>query len=186
MIVIDDVLCCIQSVRDSLNEVCIVQMAVGYYTPEIVLVSKESIFKVCEEEYTKRRQSKQYLNPSTRDVEDIIDLMVKMEGKEMPQYVSRGYGTMSSNEFEKIAGIMCSMRDEVCSLRVELKETRKEREKDDKILEDNILIKQEIIDIKMMMKSLCETKSLITKKGKTKMKNQLLEKTRKKYNQYKN
>ncbi len=90
MIVIDDVLCFIQSARNGLNEVCICQMAVAYYTPEIILASKESIFKVCEEECTKRRQTKQYRNPSTRDVEDIIDLMVKMEGKEMPQYVSRG------------------------------------------------------------------------------------------------
>ncbi len=127
MIVIDDVLCFIQSARKSLNEVCIGLMAVAYYTPEIILASKESIFKVCQEECTKRRQTKQYPNPSTRDVVDIIDLMVKMEGKEMPQYVSRRYGSMPSNEFEKIAGIMCSMRDEVCSLRVELNEARKEQ-----------------------------------------------------------
>ncbi len=92
---------------------------------------------------------------------------------------------MLSNELEKIAGIMCSMRDEVCSLKVELKEARKEREKDDKILEDNILIKQEIVDIKMMMKSFCDKKLLIIKK-KTKMKNPLLVKSRKKLNQYKN
>ncbi len=160
-------------------------MAVAYYTPEMILASKESIFEMCEEECTKRRQTKQYPNPSTRDVEDIIDLMVKMEGKEMPQYVSRGYGSMPSNEFEKIAGIMCSMRDEVCSLRVELNEARKEREKDDKILGDNILIKQEIIDIKMMMKLFCNKKLLIIKKKKTKMKNPLLVKTRKKPNHYK-
>ncbi len=104
----------------------------------------------------------------------------------MPQYVSRGYGSMPSHEFEKIAGIMCSMRDEVCSLRVELNEARKEREKDDKILEDNILIKQEIIDIKMMMKLLCEKKIINNKEKETKMKNPLLVKTRKKPNQYKN
>ncbi len=78
------------------------------------------------------------------------------------------------------------MGDEVCSLRVELNEARKEQEKDDKILEDNILIKQEIIDIKMMMKSFCDKKLLIIKKKKTKMKNKLLVKTRKAHNQYKN
>ncbi len=104
-------------------------MAVAYFTPEIILASKESIFKVCEEECTKRRQTKQYTNPSTRDVEDIINLMVKMEGKEMPQYVSCGYGSMPSNEFEKIAGIMCSMRNEVCSLRVDLTEAKKNERK---------------------------------------------------------
>ncbi len=104
--------------------------------------------------------------------------MVKMEGKEIPQYVSRGYGSMPSNEFEKIAGIMCSMRDEVCSLRVELKEAGNEREKDYKILEDNISIKQEIVNIKMMMKSFCEKKT--NNKEKTKMK-YLLVKSRKKF-----
>ncbi len=111
MIIIDDVLCFIKTARNGLDEVCIGQMAVAYNTPEMILASKKSIFKACEEEYTKRWQTKQYRNPSTRDVEDIINLMVKMEGKEMPQYVSQGYGSMPSNEFEKIAGIMCSMRD---------------------------------------------------------------------------
>ncbi len=66
---------------------------------------------------------------------------------------------MPSNEFEKISGIMCSMRDEVCALWVELKEARNEREKDCKILEDNISIKQEIAYIKTMMKSFCEMKA---------------------------
>ncbi len=134
-------------------------MATAYYTPEIILSAKESFLKTCDEECPKRRQTKQYRNPSTRDVEDIIDLMVKMDGEEIPQYVSQGYGSMPSNEFEKISGIMCSMRDEVSALRVELKEARNEHEKDDKILEDNISIKQEIVHIKTMMKSFCEMKA---------------------------
>ncbi len=86
MFIINDVLCFIQSARESLDEVCIANMAVSYYTPEIILATKESFFKTCEEECHKRRQTKQYKNPLTRDVEDIIDLMVKMEGEEIPQY----------------------------------------------------------------------------------------------------
>ncbi len=129
MFIIDDVLCFIQTVRNGLDEVCIAEMAVAYYTPEMILSAKESFFKTCEEECPKRRQTKKYRNPSTRDVEDIIDLMVKMEGKEIPQYVSQGYGSMPCYEFEKIAGIMCSMRDEVCALRVELKEARNDEKK---------------------------------------------------------
>ncbi len=88
MIIIDDILCFIQTARNGLDEVCIGQMAVAYYTPEMILSAKESIFKTCEEECTKRRQTNQYRNPLTQDVEDIIDLMVKMDGKEIPQYVS--------------------------------------------------------------------------------------------------
>ncbi len=95
MFIINDVLCFIQSARSGLDEVCIVKMATAYYTPEINLAAKESFFKTCDEECPKRRQTKQYRNPSTHDVEDIIDLMVKMEGEEIPQYVSQGYGSMN-------------------------------------------------------------------------------------------
>ena len=50
------------------------------------------------------------------------------------------------------------MRDELCSLRVELCETRKDREKDAKITEDNMIIKEELADIKIMMKRITEKK----------------------------
>jgi hypothetical protein len=152
MAMIDDVLCFLQSARASLDEENIVRIAISYYTPEMILQSKERIFKTCEEELVKRRISKQHPNPIIKDIIDIIDLMTRMEGcnKELPQYVSRGYGFMPSNDFGRIADIICAIRDEVCALRIELCETRSDREKDKKITEDNVIVKSEISDIKMM------------------------------------
>ncbi len=41
MIIIDDVLCFIQTARNGLDEFCIGKMAVAYYTPEMILSAKE-------------------------------------------------------------------------------------------------------------------------------------------------
>ncbi len=160
MIIINDVLCFIQTARECLDEDSISNMAVAYFTPEIILNAKESFFKTCEVECLRRRQTKQNKNPLIRDIEDITELMVKTEVEKIPQYVSQGYGSIPSNGFEKIANIICSMKDEVSALREELKDSRNEREKDRKILEDNVSFKQDIDLIKTMLKSLSEKKEI--------------------------
>ena len=138
-----------------MNEEKTVIMTVAFYSPEQILLAKEVIFSKCSEDYIKRRQSKQYPNPSMHDVVDILELFER-KSDILPQFVANGYGAMPSNEFEKMAAIMCSMRDELCSLRVELCETRKDREKDIKIMEDNTIIKQELTDLKMMMREITQ------------------------------
>ena len=60
---------------------------------------------------------------------------------------------MPSTDFEALASVMCSVRDEVSALRHELYEVRKEREKDIKILEQSDNLVQEIGDIKSIILS---------------------------------
>ena len=152
--VIDDVLCYITSSRNSITNDSIIVNAAGFYKPEIVRKSKELIFKICNERVIARKATTNRPNTAIPDVQDILDLIEKMENKSFlfPVFVAGSYNSLPpSSGFESLAAVMCSLRDEILALRTEVKELRENSQKDVRCLDDVGCVKQDVADIKTLM-----------------------------------
>ena len=96
----------------------------------------------------KRKTCERHPNPSDADVADIIELFDKHDGVDdvtIPTFVSVGMNAMPSIDMECMAGVLCSLRDEVAA-------TRAERDRDIMVLEKSDTIMQELADIKTLCK----------------------------------
>lgn len=150
---IDSLLCFLKAAKSRMNNERITKSLIGFYSHDRILQSKEAIFKRFNTKMIKRKACERHPNPVDADVDDLIDLFDKMESDdkmEMPTYVSSGLDGMPSADFDAVAGILCSLRDEIASLRFELHEVRQERERDIKTLEQSDSIMSELSDIKLL------------------------------------
>ena len=161
--IINDVLCYISTSRNTLSRDSITLNAVAFYKSEFVKQAKEVIFKVYNETPIQRKSCKMHPNPTVADIEDILCLFDKMDENNFicPKFLAENYLSLPpSNGFEPLALIICSLRDELLAVRLEVSELRKMNEKDAKALEGNANIQQDITDIKLMIK---QTKSTYDK-----------------------
>ena len=113
-LVIDGLLCYIQSMKDCMDNDRIAKCVIGFYPHEKILLSKESIFKQCKSKMIKRKACDSHPNPADADVNDILGLFDKVDADEnlsLPTYVCKSAGTMPSTDFEALASVMCSVRD---------------------------------------------------------------------------
>ena len=102
-----------------------------------------------------RKACTSHPNPSTEDVKDILDLMDrKTTIIELPTFVAQGHTSFPPSNFEIIAPVIMTLRDEVSHLRIELSELRKATEKDQKSFETVSTVKQDVADIKKTLHSL--------------------------------
>ena len=146
----DDLLCFLSTSRDSLPRDSIVLDAVAFYRSEAILKSKEFFFKICEELVITRKQCPSHPNPSVADVTDILNLFDKVEEKHfpIPDFLATNFRSLPPANFEPLVSVICSLRDEVAAVRMELFQVRESNAKDFKSLEDLSCVKQDISDIK--------------------------------------
>ena len=135
---IDSILCFVQSAKNQFDNEKIARMVVAFYSAEQIIRSKEKLFSILNARMIKRKTCERHPNPSDADVADIIELFDKHDGVDdvtIPTFVSVGMNAMPSTDMECMAGVLCSLRDEVAALRHELAATRAERDRDIMVLE---------------------------------------------------
>ena len=155
---LNDVLCYLTSVRSTATKDNIVLNAVAFYTSDAILKAKNMIFNICKQKPITRKACTSHPNPSTEDIKDILDLIDrKPTNIELPTFVAQGHTSMPPANFEIIAPVMMTLRDEVSHLRFELSELRKATEKDQKSFEAVSTVKQDVADIKKLLHSLRTT-----------------------------
>ena len=107
--VYNDVLCFLTTQRNSYKNNEIQTIAVAFYSHDAIKEAKEKIYSICQpkEKMKFRKVSKGYPNPASHDVQDILDLIVKMEGKNflLPDFYAKSLPPQIG--FLEIARMMC-------------------------------------------------------------------------------
>ena len=150
--VLNDVLSFIMTSRVSLSRDMIIANALAFYKAEAILKAKDVIFEVNNEKTIKRKACNAHPNPTVADLEDICSNIEKIESSNIPcpKFVASGYLSMPPGSgFEALASGMCSLRDEISALRLEVSEIRKSNERDIKSFENLGCIGQDIAEIKI-------------------------------------
>ena len=157
--VVNDILCYITTSRDSLTQEDIISSAVAFYDGSAIKIAKELIFQICKERLTTRKPCGSHPNPSVKDMEDILELLEKMENKRflLPNFLARGHLSLPpASGFAPIAMILGSLRDEISALRLEVSELRKSNMRDAKSHEDVQCVKNDVSDLKKSMSELLQ------------------------------
>ena len=131
-------------------------MTIAFYKEDDIKSAKEVLFRICSERPTNRKACASHPNPYVADVEDMLALFEKMEQKNFlfPKFVAEGYLSMPPQSgFIHLAEVMCLMKDEMAAFRQELVEIRSSNQKDMKSLEDLSCVKQDISDIKVLVRA---------------------------------
>ena len=151
---INDVLCYITTARDSLSRDNILTNVVGFYSGEAIFVAKEEIFSFSNERLVKRKATNDHPNPAVMNVKDILTLLDKMEGTvPFPSFVAANYNSLPPSNFEPLATVLCSLKDEIAVLRSEVCQLREVNVDNASSNIDNACVKQDISDIKLMLQN---------------------------------
>ena len=154
---VNDVLCYVTSARNTLSHDDIVVNTVGFYKDDAIKKAKTVLFQICNETPINRKQCSKEPNPSVSHTKDILLLLEKVErqGTALPDFLASGYKSLPpSSGFESFAAIVCSLRDEIAALRLEVTEVRKCSEKDDRALDNVGCIIQDVAEIKLLVHNL--------------------------------
>ena len=115
------VLCYITSARGSLNKDNIIGNVVAFYSSDVIFSAKEEIFEICKERPIRRKATAEFPNASVPNVRDILQLIDQVEGKiELPSFVATNYNSLPPSNFDSLAPVLCSLRDEITTLREEV------------------------------------------------------------------
>ena len=146
----NDVLCYISTARHTLSKDNITLNCIGFYKSDVIVKAKDVIYSICDERAVTRKACNSHPNPNVADIVDIIDLLERKEdaNKMMPDFVATKFNAFPPMNFEIIAGVMCSLRDEIASMKVELTQFRESNIRDIKSFDDMNCIKQDLADIK--------------------------------------
>ena len=152
----DNILCYISSARHSISREQIIKNTCAFYEQKDILKSKRDLFELCKEHPIKRNSCQSHPNPIIADIADIYDLFGKVDEKNIgiPEFLASSYSAFPPSNFESIADILCSVRDETTALRMEIIQMRENSSKDSKAMEDICTVKQDILDIKTKIFSL--------------------------------
>ena len=153
---LNDVLCYISTARHTMTNDNITLISVAFYKPEVIKKSKKLLFEICKEiaVYKERKSCASHPNPATAEVSDILELLETCEAKKflLPDFVAGSYTSLPpATGFESLATIMCSMRDEVIALRMEVSEVKQIRQNDAKSLEGVGSVTQDVLEIKNIL-----------------------------------
>ena len=125
-VIINNVLSFIQSSRDSLTRVEILNKAGGFYKADDVTKAKEIIYAVVQKEPPKRRVP----NKLTADIQDIQNVFDEANSSqvEIPTYAAFGMNCLPpSSGYEHIKDALDSMSEEISKLKTELTEVKSQK-----------------------------------------------------------
>ena len=152
----NDVLCYITTSMKTLEREKVVVQATAYYSDVAIRSAKKLIFEICKETPIARKVCASHPNPSVPNVEDILNLIEKMETKKFlfPNFLAKSFNSLPpGNGFDFLAGIICSLKDELNAVREELSEMRQLNARDNKTIEDILTVKEDVSDIKMILQA---------------------------------
>ena len=152
--ILSDVLCFLTSAKNTLTNDKIILNAIAFFKDESIIKSKEMLFEIAGERPIKRKACQSQPNPAVANLDDMLQLLEKLEDKSflLPSFVVNNYMSLPPNAgFEGLASVMCSLRDELASLRSEVTELRKFNEKDARALGNVDSIIQDVSEIKTLI-----------------------------------
>ena len=157
---LNDILCYISTSRLSLSDEDIILNSVAFYKENAIKEAKEAFCRICDERFITRKACTSHPNPSVADIQDILNLFSKMEenSKPVPKFYAKSYDSLPPVGFQSLASVICSLRDEVSAMRVEINQLRNGNQRDAKALDDLSNIVADIGDIKI---SLNQTNSVL-------------------------
>ena len=146
----NDILCYISTSRHFLTIDSIVINTIGFYKSDAILKAGETIYGLSKERLITRKTCASHPNPNVADIHDILGLFEKMEKArhQLPDFVATNYNSLPPANFEALAGVICSFRDEVSALILGISQVRESNVKDVKAMEDICCVNQDIADIK--------------------------------------
>ena len=139
---------------DSVPQDNILLNALGFYKPEAVKAAKDVLFEFCQIVPPKRKACQSHPDPTSAHLKDILELFERKDSENFtfPKFVADGYQAFPpSVGFDALASVMCSLRDEVAALRLEVADLRKNNERDAKSIDNVNCIIQDMAEVKTMM-----------------------------------
>ena len=151
-VVINKVLCFIDTSRSSLSTDDIISTAVSYYSKEEIEQAKKFLFKLCGEKPIARVSCSSWPDPCVAHVNDMIDFLERnrLKNVSFPSFLADGFDSLPPTGMSKIAESIRGLRDEVAALH-ELSQHRNERANDIKCLNDINTVQADVSDIKTIV-----------------------------------
>ena len=151
--VLNDILCYISSARDSLSQEALITNCHGYYEEDKIKEAQQIICDLAKVRAINRKAGKNVANPILIVLKDICEAFEKIEHEElpMPSFVAGGHTAFPPRGFEYMAPVMCSIRDEIAAMRLEICELKSNSEKDIQALNSMDIAVQDISEIKTLV-----------------------------------
>ena len=151
MIEIDSVLCFLTTAMNCLSKDEMANNAIAFFPRERISKSKEKLFRAASKE-APRRQGQ---NKERRDFLDMVELLETIDMGLLPTYVADSFDAFPpATGFSPIANHLIRLADTVESLTVELNAIKSSFERVNTFHHDLIDSKQDILEIKLMIKTI--------------------------------
>lgn len=144
---INNVLCYASTARHSMGFDEITRICISFYGDEEIVKAKDLLCNLTGEKIIRRRHENRILN----EFKDIMDMLRKSDerGIKLPKFVVDSYdGLPPSSGFETVASCLNTLMDEISKLKEEIKEVKTRRKEEYMLVQDNSIMKEDLIVIK--------------------------------------
>ena len=106
-----------------------------------------------------RKSCSSHKDPAVANLKDILECFLKIEANNIdsPKFVAEGYLSLPPVGFQYIAPTLCSLRDEVAALRLEVSEVRKSNEIDARAQNSTEVLAQEVSEVKTLVQRVLQS-----------------------------
>ena len=143
-VVVNNVLCYINSARHSLSNDQIIQCCLPFYDYDDIKSAKDNVYKSLKESSKRRRGD----NAKKAEIQDILDALAKHEEREIPIpcYGADSYKAMPpTSGFEIIGSMLTTLFEEIFHLKNEINQYRNINKIDQKLYADTAQVKCDIV-----------------------------------------
>ena len=151
--IVNNILCYISTARDSVSEANLITNCTGFYDTDQVRDAQQIICDLAKVRAVNRKSSKNVPDPKSVIMQDILEAFEKLESNEepLPMFVASGFDAFPPRGFEYVAPILCSMREQMASMTMEIKELKEESQSDVRALNSIDVAVQDISEIKTIV-----------------------------------
>ena len=151
--ILNDMLCYISSARDTFSQEHVITNCVGFYDADKIREAQLTICNLAKVKAINRRGGKNVGDPNPVIMQDILDAFEKMGNSDspMPTFVAGGYNAFPPTGFEYVAPVLCSMRDQMAAMTIEIQELKEKTGSDVRALNSIDVAVQDISEIKTLV-----------------------------------